>query len=227
MTASAWSLRISQASSETSPQARPAMSVSRSPSPRPACRPAAVQPAGRAVGVGQHDRGRVAPQRRTACAATAAAMPPTPVCRKMWVGGARQRLERLGGHQLVALHHVARDVGIARDRRCRRRPPSPRAARSPRPRARCRRSCRRCAGPRRRRLDGALAPLRDGGVDEDHAAAAEALRAPGDRAAVVAVGRAGRRSARRRHPRRWPAQDLHHRRPARRGARRRITRATA
>ena len=32
------------------------------------------------------NHGRSAPSRRLNCAATAAAMPPTPVCRKMWVG---------------------------------------------------------------------------------------------------------------------------------------------
>ena len=46
---------------------------------------------------------------------------------------------------------------------------------------------------RAKAFDGLLASVADGGMDVDHAAAAEQLRAPGDRPAMVAIGGASHR----------------------------------
>src|SRR6218665_3547023 len=106
--------RISHASSDTSPHARPAMTVSRSPCTATGLPARALSYRQAALsGSTSTKRGRVAPRCSPKCPQTP---PPTHAtlqermrrnlpCRKL--------LEYLVGHQGIALHHILRHVHIA------------------------------------------------------------------------------------------------------------------
>ena len=99
-----------------SPQARPAINVSSAPSIATGA-PARALASRQAARSGSTTTSNGAGEYRARnCTETAAAAPPTPAWMKTWVGGLPSQVDRLVGHQPVALHHVDRHRGVARPR---------------------------------------------------------------------------------------------------------------
>ncbi len=184
---------ISQASGDTSPQARPAITVSRSPV-------TAIGSAGHAalevaVGLGRLDdhelRAARFPGEPEGCTNRRRQRADAGLHEHVRRRFVRQRPDDLARHHAVAVHHVDRNLAVTLVGRVRHHGPAilPRLVRGVAHRVVVVARHADHFGPILR--DRGAPPLAHGLMHVDDAAAAEEPRAPGDGASVIAVGRAG------------------------------------